>query len=66
MLNHLFHHSVGFAWGVRIQAFVVFILLAAANCLMSPPAQWDARPEMPKAKILAVLKDVPFLLAIWG
>ena len=66
MLNQLFHGSVGFAWGVRAQAFVVFGLLAAANCLMSRPAQWNARPEIPKAKFLAMLKDVPFLLVIWG
>ena len=66
MLNHLFHGSVGFAWGVRTQAFVVFGLLAAANCLMSRPAQWNARPEIAKAKVLAMLKDVPFLLSIWG
>ena len=66
MLNQLFHGSVGFAWGVRAQAFLVFGLLAAANCLMSRPAQWHVRPDVPRAKLLAILKDVPYLLMILG
>ena len=66
MLNHLFNGSVGFAWGVRIQGIVVFVLLVAANYLMFPPAQWNTRPEIPKAKAFSMLSDVPFLLGILG
>jgi hypothetical protein len=66
MLNHLFHGSVGFAWGVRAQAFLILGLLAAANLLMSQPAQREARPDIPKARLLAMFKDGPYMLMILG
>lgn len=34
MLNQLIHGPVGFAWGVRISAFLNLVLLIAANLLM--------------------------------
>jgi hypothetical protein len=64
MLNRLFHGSVGFAWAVRAQSFLMLGLLAAANCLMSQPAQRQARPDIPKARLLAMFKDVPYMLMI--
>ena len=67
MLNHLFHNSVGFAWGVRASAFLTLGFLVAANCLMSdrlPSTNGDLNSEKHRAS--EIMTDWPFLLAIAG
>lgn len=66
MLNHLFHGSVGFAWGVRASAFLNLGLLVAANCLMTPklPTRNDG-PETPKPNLRDILTDAAFMLAVF-
>lgn len=66
MLNHLFHGSAGFAWGVRAQAFLTLGLLIPANLLMRPPPRRAPSPDLPKARLIAMLTDVPYILTIIG
>jgi len=67
MLNHLFHGSVGFAWGVRASAFLNLGLLVIANCLMSArlPGNKD-QPDKPKPNPRDILTDSPFMMAVSG
>ena len=66
MLNHLFHGSAGFAWGVRAQAFLTLGLLIPANLLMRQPPRRAPSPDLPKARLIAMLTDVPYILTIIG
>ncbi|CAL1699313.1 unnamed protein product [Somion occarium] len=65
MLNRLILHDVGFAWGVRITAFLCFALLFSANLLMRtrPPAIRPARTPMVKGLKVA-FSDLPFNLCL--
>jgi len=74
MLNHFFHGSVGFAWGVRASAFLSLGFLALANCLMSARLPNNQnRPEVPKPKLRDIFTDAPYVivnsgifLIVWG
>ncbi|KAI0057035.1 MFS general substrate transporter [Artomyces pyxidatus] len=65
MLNKLFFSSVGFAWGVRASAFLVFGFLVAANLLMTPGVAVVAS-KAPKPNIKSLFLDIPYLLTILG
>lgn len=67
MLNHLFHGSVGFAWGVRASAFLNMGLLVIANLLMSARLPFrDEQLAKPRADSKYILRDLPFMLTIAG
>ena len=66
LLQHLFVR-VGFAWGVRAFAFLNTALLLLANCVMStrlPSAKH--RPSAPRPDVRAILRDWPYLCAVFG
>ncbi|KAF9494658.1 MFS general substrate transporter [Pleurotus eryngii] len=64
MLNQLFKSSVGFEWGVRASAFVVFGLLVVANFLISDNPSVKEDGEKPVLK--NILTDIPFMLSSFG
>ncbi|PCH34806.1 MFS general substrate transporter [Wolfiporia cocos MD-104 SS10] len=67
MLNRLFNGTLGFAWGVRVSAFVTFALLVIASCVMTTRtngAKEDSQPPQPH--ISTVLTDVPYVLLVVG
>jgi MFS family permease len=71
MLNQLFNRpSVGFAWGVRAEAFVTLGLLIVVNLIMKPrlPSGKKAREAAKKKQldIKAIFKDGPYWLACIG
>ncbi|CAA7262221.1 unnamed protein product [Cyclocybe aegerita] len=64
MLNELFKGSMGFAWGVRVSAFVVLAMLLAANALMSAKANFNAKKVQPDLK--GIMTDIPYLISIFA
>ena len=66
MLNKLLHSSLGFAWTVRVAAFVVLGCLAVANMLIRP----RVKPSPISLSIFDQLKvlftDIPYLFLIVG
>ncbi|KAH9942699.1 MFS general substrate transporter [Amylocystis lapponica] len=67
MLNRLFDGGAGFQWGVRATAFLTLGLLWIANCVMTTRLpSVNNRVPGPKADIWSILKDGPYMLAIFG
>lgn len=69
MLNRLFHGSIGFAWGVRISAFLVLGLLVIANLVMHPghSASNEVSPTTPPGqRMQKILNDIPYMLFVLG
>lgn len=71
MLNQLFKSSAGFAWGVRASAFLTMALLFISNCVMTtrpPKSSSSTKPSGSELKMHAmnVLKDFPFMIAVYG
>ncbi|KAJ7291307.1 MFS general substrate transporter [Mycena rebaudengoi] len=67
LLNHLINGPVGFAWGIRIVAFVATILLLIGNILTRPrlPTKKERAPE-DNAVLKLILKDFPYWLSVFG
>ncbi|KAJ7764585.1 MFS general substrate transporter [Mycena maculata] len=67
ILNHLINGPVGFAWGIRIVAFMTAILLFIGNLLTRPrlPTKKERAPE-DNAVLKLILKDFPYWLSVWG
>ncbi|KAJ7672542.1 MFS general substrate transporter [Mycena polygramma] len=67
VLNHLINGPVGFAWGIRIVAFITAILLVIGNLLTRPrlPTKKERAPE-DNAVLKLILKDFPYWLSVWG
>ncbi|KAJ7151404.1 MFS general substrate transporter [Mycena crocata] len=67
ILNHLINGPVGFAWGIRIVAFITAILLIIGNLLTKPrlPTKKERAPE-DNAVLKLILKDFPYWLSVWG
>ena len=64
LLNKLLP-TLGFAWTVRIAAFLVFGLLVVANLLMStrlPPRKKSGQ----QVSVVQILKDVPYVISFGG
>jgi hypothetical protein len=71
--NTFLHGSVGFAWAVRISAFISLAILACANLLMTPRYEITRAPSVSEvsseesvesqAGFVAIVKDWPFTLA---
>jgi hypothetical protein len=73
LLNKLFQNpKVGFAWGVRVAAFIILVLLVIANLVLKtrlPSAKEREAMGMPKRRKIEVgpiLRDVPYMLATFG
>jgi hypothetical protein len=80
LFNKFLHGSVGFAWGVRISAFISLALLLLANLIMVPRENTlDGRNEVTMEgeknsdhsdssvpTLKSLLKDWPFTLASIG
>lgn len=66
MLNQLFNHSTGFAWGVRAAAFLNLGMLVLSGFLMKtrPITKRDTVDLDTKVVLVRVLKDLPFMLAL--
>ncbi|TFY62296.1 hypothetical protein EVJ58_g3955 [Rhodofomes roseus] len=66
MLNQLFNHGVGFAWGVRAAAFMTLGMLIIANLTLStrPPSAKERPPGGPKPQFSHALTDVPYMVAL--
>ncbi|KAJ7628344.1 MFS general substrate transporter [Roridomyces roridus] len=67
ILNHLINGPVGFAWGIRIVAFITAILLIIGNLLTRPrlPTRKERAPE-DNAVLQLILRDFPYWLSVWG
>ncbi|TFK31184.1 MFS general substrate transporter [Crucibulum laeve] len=65
MLNQLFKGSAGFAWGVRISAFICLGLLILGNILMTTNPEVLAEGK-PKPDIKAIVTDVPYMICSIG
>jgi len=66
MLNQLFQHSTGFAWGVRASAFLTFGILVIAACVMKtrlPSA--NERPGFKRPSIISIL-DRAYSVTLFG
>jgi MFS family permease len=73
MLNQLFHKpSVGFAWGVRAEAFLILALLIIVNLIMKTrlPSGKKAREAAAMRKkqldIKSIFRDGPYWVAVAG
>jgi MFS family permease len=70
MLNHFFSDSIGFAWGVRISAFISLALLVVGGALVIAGDKYRRKDikEAVSSKIdlKAMFADVAFWLAVAG
>lgn len=70
MLNYLFHSHVGFAWGIRILAFISLGCFIVGNFLIYPPKQRSNESTRNQPSPTAVVKppafqlDTPYLLIL--
>ncbi|KAJ7069913.1 MFS general substrate transporter [Mycena amicta] len=67
VLNHLINGPVGFAWGIRIVAFITGTLLVIGNLLTKPrlPTKKERAPEDNMITKL-ILSDFPYWLSVCG
>lgn len=66
MLNHLINSGLGFAWGVRIVAFMVMGLLIVANVIARPNYPPTAPSVHGEKTIWSFFSDIPYMIAIAG
>lgn len=67
MLNQLFETSLGFAWSVRISAFMTLGLLFISNFIMSTrmPSEKE-RASHAELKLMSIFTDGPYMLTCVG
>ena len=66
MLNKLLNSSIGFAWTVRIAAFVVFGCLAVANLLIRPRVKPSDVTQSMISQLKVLFTDMPYMLLVSG
>ncbi|CAA7262211.1 unnamed protein product [Cyclocybe aegerita] len=67
VLNELIKSSLGFRWGVRVSAFMVLVMMLAANVLMTSKKKLGSKnttEETPKFNIKGIMHDLPFITSI--
>lgn len=66
MLNKLLNSSIGFAWTVRIAAFVVLGCLAVANLLIRPRVKPSETTQSMISQLKVLFTDIPYMLLVSG
>jgi len=67
IFNHLFNSRIGFAWGVRIAAFIATGLLIVANLVMKPRLSLqEHKDKSPKNNLQVILRDWNWGICLLG
>ncbi|KAI0084013.1 major facilitator superfamily domain-containing protein [Irpex rosettiformis] len=66
MLNKLLSSGLGFAWTVRVAAFVVLGCLAVASLLLRPRVKASDTAQSMVSQLKVLFTDVPYMLLVSG